>query len=99
MRSTAVNVITILIVLGALVGGGYLLLNKFKASADVASTAPSLDFNSDGKVDSLDLNMLISAVSDKSQNPKYDLNKDNTVNSLDIDYFNAHWNLDSSSSN
>lgn len=91
MKSTAVTIIVILVILAGLGAGGWFLFNKFKASADVENTTVDMDFNNDGRVDSLDLNMLLKAVSDKSANPKYDLNKDGKVNSVDIDVFNQKW--------
>jgi len=91
MKSTVVTIIVILVLLVGLGAGGWFLFNKFRASADVENAPVNMDFNNDGKIDSLDLNMLLTAVSNKSANPKYDLNKDNKVDSLDIDLFNKSW--------
>jgi len=59
------------------------LVKRF-ASADVSTTEKSCDLNKDGKVDALDINAMISAISDKSENPNFDLNKDGKVDNLDL---------------
>jgi len=93
MKSTVTTLIIGLIIVLVVGGGGYLLYNKFKASADVSGTGncEQADLNKDGAVNSLDLNMLISAIAGNSQNPKFDLNKDGKVDNSDIDVLMKCW--------
>ena len=63
---------------------GYFVVKKFIVSADVQDGKADSDLNKDDKVDLLDLNLLIKAVGDKSENPKFDLDQNGQVNSLDI---------------
>lgn len=88
MRSTAISlIIGLLIILG--VGfGGYYVVNKLRASADVESSpqaqAAKADINKDGKVNALDLNAMTNAIASKSSDERYDLNADKEINSLDL---------------
>lgn len=91
MRSTALSIIIALAIILALGGGAYLLIKKFTASADVASGPKSADLNSDGKVDVLDLNILIRAISERSENMKYDINSDSVVDTFDQKALMNQW--------
>jgi len=94
MRSTVTTLIIGLIIVLLVGGGGYLLYKKFKASADVSGTTGNCekaDLNKDSVVNSLDLNMLVSAVASNSQNPKFDLNGDGKVDNGDIDVLMKCW--------
>jgi len=94
MKSTITALIVGLLIVLIVGGGGYLLYKKFKASADVPSGTGNCelaDFNKDGAVNSLDLNMLITAIANNSQNPKFDLNKDGKVDNADIDVLMKCW--------
>ena len=67
--------------------GGYYVINKLRASADVESTtsaSANADINKDGKVNALDLNALVNAIHDKSTDKKYDLNNDGKLDTLDL---------------
>ena len=91
MRSTFVTVVIGVLVVATLVAGGYFLVRRL-VSADVESQTKSADFNRDGKIDGLDLNILLKAVADKSENPKFDLNGDGKVDSSDADQLSRQWN-------
>lgn len=91
MRSTIGSLIIGLVIVTVIGGGGYLLYKKFVASADTASTAPSADLNSDGKVDSLDLNLMIKQISSKVYDARFDLNQDGTIDSADLDIINNNY--------
>ncbi|MCX6809342.1 MAG: dockerin type I domain-containing protein [Candidatus Berkelbacteria bacterium] len=86
MRSSITSIIIGLVIIAAVGFGGYLIIKKFRASADTESSGTTLsaDLNKDGKVDALDLSVLTTAMSEKSTDKKYDLNKDGEVNSLDL---------------
>jgi len=91
MRSTFITVIIAVLIIGALVVGGYFVFKKFNVSADVESQTKSADLNNDGKIDGLDLNVLLNAISDKSENPKFDLNGDGKIDSSDADELSRQW--------
>lgn len=88
MRSTLTSLIIGLIIILAVGFGGYYVIHRLRASADVESTtttaSSNADINKDGKVDALDLNALVNAISKKSTDKKYDLNGDGKVDSLDL---------------
>lgn len=90
MKSTLVSLIIGAVIVIALGVGGYFIVKKLTVGADV-NTAKSADFNSDGKVDGLDLNLLLKAIENKSENPKYDLNSDGKVDSTDADIISKQW--------
>lgn len=94
MRSTFSSILIGIVIIAIIGLGGYFLVKKFTASADVAvvPVEVSADFNKDGKVDALDLNMLINAISTKSTDLKYDLNGDKKVDSLDLNIFITKYN-------
>ncbi len=91
MRSTLVSLLIGLIVIAVLGVGGYFVLKKFRVGADVATQEKSADLNKDEKVDGLDLNMLLKAISEKSENPNFDLNSDGKVDSTDADLLARQW--------
>jgi len=91
MRSTAVSIIIALAIILAIGGGAYLVIKKFTASADVVSVPKNPDLNNDGKVDAQDLNILIRAISQKSENTIYDLNDDGKVDTLDEKTLTNEW--------
>jgi len=94
MKSTISTLIIGFVIVLIVGGGAYLLYNKFKASADVEGSVGNCeqaDFNKDSVVNSLDLNMLISAVASSSQNPKFDLNSDSKVDNGDMDVLMKCW--------
>jgi len=84
MKSSLKTLLIGLIVVVILAGAGYFIVKRFIVSADVPDEKADSDLNKDGKVDLLDLNLLIKAVGDKSENPKFDLDRNGQVNSLDI---------------
>ncbi|MFH1767389.1 MAG: dockerin type I domain-containing protein [Patescibacteria group bacterium] len=87
MRSTLTSLIIGLIIILAVGFGGYYIVNKLRASADVensSSAAAKADINKDGVVNALDLNALNNAISSKSTDKKYDLNSDGKVDTLDL---------------
>jgi len=84
MKSTVISIILGIIIVAAVGLGVWLIIRKFTANADVSGTEKSCDLNKDEKVDALDINAMISAISDKSENPNYDLNKDGKVDNLDL---------------
>ena len=93
MRSTAISILIGLVIIAAIGFGGYYIVKKLKASADIQSGATTVntDLNGDGKTDALDLNMMINALANKSTDPKFDLNKDGKVNSLDLNVLLNHY--------
>jgi len=87
MRSTLTSLIIGLLIILAVGFGGYYIVNKLRASADIESTSSAetnADINKDGKVDALDLNALVNAISSKNSDKRYDLNSDSKVDSLDL---------------
>jgi len=88
MKSTLTSLIIGLLIILAVGFGGYYVINRLRASADVeeggTTAVKSADINKDGKVDALDLNAMINAIATKSTDKKYDLNNDGLVNSLDL---------------
>jgi hypothetical protein len=87
MRSTLTSLIIGLLIILAVGVGGYYVVNKLRASADVESTSTastSADINKDGKVDALDLNAMVNAIANKSTDKRFDLNSDSKVDSLDL---------------
>ena len=93
MRSTITSLLIGLVIIGVLGFGGYYLIKKFTASADVTSTANCqlTDLNKDGQVNTLDLSMITTAISNNSENPNYDLNTDGKVNNDDISVLMKCW--------
>lgn len=93
MRSTVISILIGLVIIGAVGFGGYYIVNKLKASADIESgaTVASTDLNKDGKTDALDLNMLVNAISSKSKDAKFDLNRDGKLDSLDLNVLISHY--------
>ena len=51
----------------------------------VESQAPTPDFNSDGRLDVLDIDALVYAIANESSNSQYDLNNDNVLDLQDRD--------------
>lgn len=95
MRSTLTSLIIGLLIIMAVGFGGYYVINKLRANADVntASTvATSADINKDGKVDALDLNALVNAISKGSTDARYDLNGDKKTDSLDLNILINNYN-------
>lgn len=87
MRSTLTSLIIGLLIILAVGFGGYYIINYLRASADVNTTdtaATSADINKDGKVDALDLNAFVNAISSKSTDKRFDLNGDGKIDSLDL---------------
>jgi len=74
---------TVTITLGS---GKHARLTNVKFSVSVPPTSPEVrgDINGDGKVDALDVQTIINAVAEGSDDAKYDLNGDQSVNALDI---------------
>ena len=94
MRSTAMSLIVGLVVVGIVGFGIYFLVNKFRAGADVdlvSFSCENADFNKDGEVNVLDLNMITTAISSNTENPKYDLNKDGVIDDADIGLVTSCW--------
>jgi len=89
-------------VIGVIIVAGFLIYKKFGVSADTAtveSSCAKADTNKDGKVNSLDLNILIKAVGQGSTDTaKYDINSDKQVNNSDIESQKSCWSRSSSSS-
>lgn len=101
MRSSLISMLIAIFIVGGIIFGGFLIYKRFSVSADVMdnSTCSKSDVNADGKVNSLDLNSLIKAVSGGSTDTqKYDINSDGTVNSSDTESLNSCWSKSSSSS-
>jgi len=87
MRSTLTSLIIGLLIIVVVGFGGYYIVNRLRASADVATTSTastSADINKDGVVDALDLNAMVNAIASKNTDKKYDLNGDGKVDSLDL---------------
>jgi hypothetical protein len=87
MRSTLTSLIIGLLIILAVGVGGYYVVNKLRASADVedsTTASKNADINKDGKVDALDLNAMVNAISSKNTDKRYDLNNDSKVDSLDL---------------
>jgi len=102
MRSSAFGVLIAVLVVAAVVFGGFLLYKKFSVSADEVSisSCSRADVNNDSKVNSLDLNILIKAISGGSTDvSKYDINSDKKVDSGDVDAQKDCWSRSSSSLN
>jgi len=91
MRSTFISLIIGLAIILIVGFGGYFLVKKFRVSADIKASSQSADLNRDGKVDSLDLNSLLTAISDESENPKFDLNSDGQLDQGDINELMKQW--------
>lgn len=87
MKSTLTSLIIGLIIILIVGFGGYYVINKLRASADVESStsaATNADINKDGKVNALDLNVLVNAIAEGSKDKKYDFNGDGVVDTLDL---------------
>jgi uncharacterized protein (UPF0333 family) len=89
MKSTFSSILIGIVIIAIIGLGGYYVVKKFTASADVevGNRTVSADFNGDGKIDALDLNSLINAMEAKSTDAKFDLNSDGKVDSLDLNIF------------
>lgn len=99
MKSSLISMLIAVLVIGGIILGGFLIYKKFSVSADtsVESSCTKADINKDSKVNSLDLNMLIKAVAQKSTDTaKYDINSDKVVDSADIDAQESCWSKASS---
>ena len=86
MRSTIVSLILGLVIVASVGFGGYYIVKKLRADADVNVTPTTLsaDLNGDGEVNALDLSIMTNAMSSGEANSKYDLNRDGKLNSLDL---------------
>lgn len=88
MRSTFSSLIVGLVIILIIGFGGYYIITKLRANADVTdggtTTTASADINKDGKVNALDLNAITNAIAAKSTDKRYDLNSDGAVNALDL---------------
>lgn len=88
MRSTFSSLIVGLVIILIIGFGGYYIITKLRANADVSgsatSTAAGADINKDGKVNALDLNAMTNAIAAKSTDKRYDLNSDGAINALDL---------------
>jgi flagellar basal body-associated protein FliL len=89
MKSKLTSILITIVVLALLVMAGYMLYTRY-VSADTADEVVA-DLNNDNKVDSQDLNSLLKAVGDKSENPKFDVNQDGSVDSADVDALLKNW--------
>lgn len=101
MRSSLTSMLIAIVVIGGIIVAGFLIYKKFSVSADTAveSSCAKADINKDGKVNSLDLNMLVKAVGQGSTDTaKYDINADRQVNNSDIDSQKSCWSRSSSGS-
>lgn len=88
MRSTVISIILGIVIILGVGYGGYYVVKKLRASADIETTSTvNIDLNGDGVVNALDLSMMTKAISDGSTDKKFDLNKDGRVNSLDLNVF------------
>ncbi len=88
MRSTIVSIILGIIIILGVGYGGYYVVKKLRASADIENpTNVNADLNDDGEINALDLNMMTKAISDGSSDKKFDLNNDSKLNSLDLNVF------------
>lgn len=100
MRSSIVSMLIAILVIGGVILGGFLLYKKFSASADTVtqSSCVKSDINKDSKVNSLDLNLLIKAVAQKSTDlTKYDINSDKAIDDADIQSLKSCWSRAASS--
>ena len=87
MRSTFSSLIVGLVIILIIGFGGYYIITKLRANADVNSTSTAIasaDINKDGKVNALDLNAMTNAIAAKSTDKRYDLNGDGVTNVLDL---------------
>jgi len=88
MRSTFSSLIVGLVIILIIGFGGYYIITKLRANADVTGTdnssSVSADINKDGRINALDLNAMTNAVSARSTDKRYDLNSDGAVNALDL---------------
>jgi len=90
MRKKVTSIILAVVVLVAVIVAGYLIYKKFIASADVESSVVT-DLNGDNQTNAQDLNVLLKAIENKSENPKFDLNGDGKVDSSDADTLLKSW--------
>jgi flagellar basal body-associated protein FliL len=93
MKNKLTSILVTIIILALLVAAGYMLYTRY-VSADVSDEVTA-DMNNDDKVDSQDLNSLLKAVGDKSENPKFDVNQDGAVDSTDVDTLLKNWTAES----
>ena len=93
MKNKLTSILITIVILVLLVGAGYMLYTR-SVSADTADEMTA-DLNNDNKVDSQDLNSLLKAVGDKSENPKFDVNQDGIVDSTDVDALLKNWTAES----
>jgi hypothetical protein len=87
MRSTFSSLIVGLVIILIIGFGGYYIITKLRANADVTggtAATTSADINKDGTVNALDLNAITNAIAAKSTDKRYDLNSDGAVNVLDL---------------
>lgn len=86
MKSTFSTLIVGILLIGLIGFGSYYLVKKFKISADVQTTSSTIvgDVTGDGKVDTLDLNNVVSVMNSNSYNKSADLNNDGKVDALDL---------------
>lgn len=101
MRSSLISMLIALVVIGGIVIGGFFIYKKFSVSADTAgdSSCAKADINKDGKVNSLDLNILIKAVAQGSTDTvKFDINSDKQITNADIEAQKSCWSRSSSGS-
>lgn len=91
MRSVVSSILVGVLIIGGLGTLGYFAGKKLLVGADTEVTRANPDINRDGKVNNLDLNLLIKAVSAKSKDKKYDLNGDGKVDNLDVNYLSKNW--------
>lgn len=88
MKSTAISIIVGIVIITIVGFGGYYVVKKLRASADIESASSArVDLNNDGVVNALDLSAMTKAISNGLTDKKYDLNKDGKVNSLDLNVF------------
>ncbi len=90
MKNKILTIATLLIVIACVGVGGFFIYKNFAVNADVEGK-PETDLNNDGQTNSQDLNALLKAVDDKSENPKFDVNKDGAVDSSDVDTLIKNW--------
>lgn len=89
MKNKLTSILVAVVVLGLMMLAGYMLYTRY-VSADTVDEVAA-DLNNDSKVDSQDLNSLLKAVGDKSENPKFDVNQDGSVDSTDVDTLLKNW--------
>lgn len=102
MRSSSWSVAIAILVIAVIIFGGFLLYRQFGVSADevAVSSCQRADINNDSKVNSLDLNILINAISSGSSDAtKYDINSDKKVDNNDIEAQKDCWSRASSNIN